>query len=182
MPRCSVAPRSADVPPSRQETCRPWLRSSGAVGTTTRSKFNRILARCPNPPRRCSWPPLAPSCCLTHGGAACARRNGSVPVIGFLGRTSPTRMQRMWLAGFRQQSGGSRNVNYPIWPDLRCAPETSAAMRQHLQVQYDTHGLGRVPEPAGGVGDVGAEHVTVLLESSPSPVSCPAQRHLPSSR
>jgi hypothetical protein len=29
------------------------------------------------------------------------------------------------IAGFRQQSGGSLNVNYPIWPDPRCAPETS---------------------------------------------------------
>jgi hypothetical protein len=24
------------------------------------------------------------------------------------------------IAGFRQQSGGSLNVNYPIWPDPRC--------------------------------------------------------------
>ena len=49
------------------------------------------------------------------------------------------------IAGFRQQSGGSLNVNYPIWPDPRCAPDASGAMRQHLQVQYDAFGLGRVP-------------------------------------
>ena len=63
------------------------------------------------------------------------------------------------------------NVNYPIWPDPRCGPETSAAMRQHLQIQYDAHGLGPVPEPAGGVSDVGPEHVAVLLDTKPEMVS-----------
>ena len=63
------------------------------------------------------------------------------------------------IAGFRQLSGGSLNVNYPIWPDPRCAPETSAAMRRLLQARYDAHGLGRVPEPSGGVSDVGADEI-----------------------
>lgn len=75
------------------------------------------------------------------------------------------------IAGFRQQSGGSLNVNYPIWPDPRCAPETSAAIRQHLQMQYDAHGLGRVPDPAGEVSDVGPEHVALLSETKPQVVS-----------
>ena len=44
-------------------------------------------------------------------------------------------------------------------------------MRQHLQVQYDAHGLGRVPEPAGSVSDVGPEHVDVLLDTKPEMVS-----------
>ena len=39
------------------------------------------------------------------------------------------------------------STSIPIWPDPRCAPKTSVAMRRHLQVQYDAHGLGRVPEP-----------------------------------
>jgi len=44
-------------------------------------------------------------------------------------------------------------------------------MRQHLQVQYDAHGLGHVPEPAGDVSDVGPEHVALLLETKPEMVS-----------
>jgi nitronate monooxygenase len=44
-------------------------------------------------------------------------------------------------------------------------------MRQHLQVQYDAHGLGRVPEAAGGVSDVGPEHAAVLLDTKPEMVS-----------
>src|SRR5215813_1910383 len=75
------------------------------------------------------------------------------------------------VAGFRQQSSGSLNVNYPIWRDPRCAPETSAAMRQHLQVQYDALGLGRVPEPAGKVSDIGAENIALMLETKPEVVS-----------
>jgi len=37
-------------------------------------------------------------------------------------------------------------------------------MRQHLQVQYDAHGLGPVPEPAGGVSNVGPEHVALSMQ------------------
>jgi nitronate monooxygenase len=74
-------------------------------------------------------------------------------------------------AGFRQQSGRSLNVNYPIWPDPRCETETSAAMRRYLQAQYDAHGLGRVPEPKGEVSDVGPEHVALLLETKPEVAS-----------
>jgi len=97
--------------------------------------------------------------------AAAVTNAGGLGGLGMWGRNAEQAARR--IAGFRQQSGGSLNVNYPIWPDPRCAPETSAAMRQHLQVQYDAHGLGRVPEPAGGVSDVGAEHVAVLLDTKP---------------
>jgi hypothetical protein len=34
------------------------------------------------------------------------------------------------IAGFRQQSGGSLNVNYPIWPDPRCAPGAAMEARR----------------------------------------------------
>src|SRR5262249_48473827 len=75
------------------------------------------------------------------------------------------------IAGFRQQSGGSLNVNYPIWPDPRATPEATAAMRRHLQAQYDKLGLGAVPEPGGEASDVGPEHVALLLETKPEVVS-----------
>ena len=48
---------------------------------------------------------------------------------------------------------------------------TSTAVRQHLQVQYEAHGLGRVPEPTGEISDVGPEHVALLLETRPEVVS-----------
>ena len=71
-----------------------------------------------------------------RGGKQCGGLGG----LGMWGRTAEQAARR--IAGFRQQSGSSLNVNYPIWPDPRCASETSAAMRHHLQAQYDAHGLG----------------------------------------
>ena len=101
--------------------------------------------------------------------AAAVTNAGGLGGLGMWGRNAEQAARR--IAGFRQQSGGSLNVNYPIWPDPGCAPEVTAAMRQHLQVQYDAHGLGRVPEPAGEVSDVGPEHVALLLETKPQAVS-----------
>jgi nitronate monooxygenase len=101
--------------------------------------------------------------------AAAVSNAGGLGGLGMWGRSAEKAARR--IAGFRQQSGGSLNVNYPIWPDPRFAPEAGAAMRQHLQVQYDVHGLGRVPEPAGEVSDVGPEHVALLLDTKPEVVS-----------
>jgi nitronate monooxygenase len=101
--------------------------------------------------------------------AAAVTNAGGLGGLGMWGRSADQAARR--IGGFRQQSGGSLNVNYPIWPDPRCAPEISAAMRQHLQLQYDAHGLGRVPEPTGAVSDVGPEHVALLLETKPELVS-----------
>lgn len=101
--------------------------------------------------------------------AAAVTNAGGLGGLGMWGR-SPDQAARR-IAGFRQQSGGSLNVNYPIWPDPRPAPETAAAMRRHLQLQYDAMGLGSVPEPTGEVSDVGPEHVALLLETRPEMVS-----------
>src|SRR5262245_18577177 len=79
--------------------------------------------------------------------AAAVTNAGGLGGLGVRGRSAAQAERR--IAGFRQQSGGSLNVNYPIWPDPGCAPETRTAMRQHLQAQYDVHGLGPVPEPSG---------------------------------
>ncbi len=113
------------------------------------------------------WPILqAPmGSASTPGLAAAVSNAGGLGGLGMWGRSADQAERR--IAGFRQQSGGSLNVNYPIWPDPRCAPETSAAMRQHLQVQYDAHGLGRVSEPAGKVSDVDPEHIALMLETKP---------------
>ncbi|MEJ0078862.1 MAG: nitronate monooxygenase [Alphaproteobacteria bacterium] len=75
------------------------------------------------------------------------------------------------IAGFRQQSGGSLNVNYPLWPEPRITPEASAAMRKRLQPHYDAKGLGAVPQPKGAASEVSAEHLAMLLRAKPEMVS-----------
>lgn len=117
------------------------------------------------------WPILqAPmGSASTPALAAAVTNAGGLGGLGMWGRTAEQAARR--IAGFRQQSGGSLNVNYPIWPAPRCAPEVTEAMRQHLQPQYDAHGLGPVPEPQGAVSDIGPEHVALLLETKPEIVS-----------
>ena len=117
------------------------------------------------------WPILqAPmGSASTPALAAAVTNAGGLGGLGMWGRSAGQAVRR--IAGFRQQSGGSLNVNYPIWPDPGCEPETTAAMRRHLQAQYVTHGLGRVPEPKGEVSDVGPEHVALLLKTKPEVVS-----------
>src|SRR5438876_4722706 len=74
--------------------------------------------------------------------AAAVTNAGGLGGLGMWGRTAEQAGRR--IAGFRQQSGGSLNVNYPIWPDPTCDPATAAAMRRHLQLKYDALGLGQV--------------------------------------
>lgn len=117
------------------------------------------------------WPILqAPmGSASTPALAAAVTDAGGLGGLGMWGRDAEQAARR--IAGFRQQSGGSLNVNYPIWPDPHAEPEEIAAMQRHLQVQYDAHGLGRVPEPTGAISDVGPEHVALLLEIKPEVVS-----------
>jgi nitronate monooxygenase len=117
------------------------------------------------------WPILqAPmGSASTPGLAAAVTNAGGLGGLGMWARTTEQASRR--IAGFRQQSGGSLNVNYPIWPDPACAPETTEAMRAHLQLQYDAFGLGTAPEPQGEVSDVGADHVALLLDTKPEVVS-----------
>lgn len=101
--------------------------------------------------------------------AAAVTNAGGLGGLGMWGRTAELAARR--IAGFRQQSAGALNVNYPIWPDPQCEPEVAEAMRQHLQPHYDAHGLGPVPRPKGAVSDAGQEHVALLLETRPEVVS-----------
>jgi len=101
--------------------------------------------------------------------AAAVTNAGGLGGLGMWARTAEQAARR--IAGFRQQSGGSLNVNYPIWPDPQAAAETTDAMRRFLQPHYDAHGRGAVPEPKGDVSDVGQDHVAVLLDTKPEVVS-----------
>jgi len=117
------------------------------------------------------WPILqAPmGSASTPALAAAVTNAGGLGGLGMWGRSAEQAARR--IAGFRQQSGGSLNVNYPIWPDPRCAPETAEAMRRHLQPVYNAHGLDAVPEPRGEVSDLGPEHVALLLDTKPEVAS-----------
>src|SRR5438045_602659 len=111
------------------------------------------------------WPILqAPmGSASTPGLAAAVTNAGGLGGLGMWGRTAEQAARR--IAGFRQQSGGSLNVNYPIWPDPDCARHVTDAMRRQLQPHYDAHGLGPVPQPAGSISDVGQEHLALLLDT-----------------
>lgn len=117
------------------------------------------------------WPILqAPmGSASTPGLAAAVTNAGGLGGLGMWARNAEQASRR--IAGFRQQSGGSLNVNYPVWPDPRSTPEASEAMRAHLQPRYDSFGLDAQPQPVGEVSDVGADHVALLLETKPEVVS-----------
>src|SRR5438067_3611489 len=90
----------------------------------------------------------APMGIITTPALAAAVSNaGGLGGIGMWGLSAEDASRH--IAGFRQQSGGSLNVNYPIWPDPAYTAETSETMRRHLQPIYDAKGLGAVPQPQG---------------------------------
>ena len=105
----------------------------------------------------------------TPAMAAAVSNAGGLGGIGMWGLSAEDAGRR--IAGFRQQSDGGLNVNYPLWPDPACAPELTEAMRRHLQSIYDARGLGPVPEPQGVASDVSPEHVAMLLDMKPEVVS-----------
>ena len=112
----------------------------------------------------------APMGIITTPALAAAVSNaGGLGGIGMWGLSAEDAGRH--IAGFRQQSDGSLNVNYPIWPDPTYTAETSETMRRHLQSIYDAKGLGAVPQPQGVASDVSPEHVAMLLEQKPEVVS-----------
>jgi nitronate monooxygenase len=113
---------------------------------------------------------LAPMGIITTPALAAAVSNaGGLGGMGMWGLTAEDAARR--VAGFRQLSPGSLNVNYPLWPEPRYTAEATEAMRRHLQPHYDDKGLGPVPQPQGLASDVSPEHVAMLLEQKPEVVS-----------
>jgi nitronate monooxygenase len=117
------------------------------------------------------WPILqAPMGWLSTPSLAAAVSNaGGLGGLGMWGFSAEDAERR--IAGFRQQSGGSLNVNYPLWPEPSITPEASAAMRKFLQPRYEAKGLGAVPEPTGAASEVSSEHLAMLLRAKPQMVS-----------
>jgi nitronate monooxygenase len=117
------------------------------------------------------WPILqAPMGWLSTPALAAAVSNaGGLGGLGMWGFSAEDAERR--IAGFRQQSSCSLNVNYPIWPEPNIAPEASEAMRNRLQPHYDAKGLGPVPQPEGAASKVSREHLAMLLRARPQMVS-----------
>src|SRR6187397_25518 len=117
------------------------------------------------------WPILqAPMGSISTPALAAAVSNaGGLGGLGMWGFSAEDAERR--IAGFRQQSGGSLNVNYPLWPEPRVTREATDAMRARLQPHYDAKGLGPVPEPKGAASEVSAGHLAMLLRAKPELVS-----------
>jgi nitronate monooxygenase len=117
------------------------------------------------------WPILqAPMGWLSTPALAAAVSNaGGLGGIGMWGFSAQDAERR--IASFRQQSGGSLNVNYPLWPEPEITADVVDPMRKRLQAHYDSKGLGPVPRPEGAASDVSLEHLALLLRAKPQMVS-----------
>jgi NAD(P)H-dependent flavin oxidoreductase YrpB (nitropropane dioxygenase family) len=99
------------------------------------------------------FPIMAPMGIITTPALAAAVSNaGGLGGIGMWGLTAEEAARH--IAGFRQLSPRSLNVNYPLWPEPSFTTKASEEMRRHLQRHYDAKGLGSVPLPQGAVSDV----------------------------
>ncbi len=117
------------------------------------------------------WPILqAPMGWLSTPALAAAVSNaGGLGGLGMWGFSAEDAERR--IAGFQQLSGGSLNVNYPLWPEPKITPETSEPMQARLQPHFDAKGLGAVPEPSGAASEVSREHLSMLMRAKPQMVS-----------
>jgi nitronate monooxygenase len=117
------------------------------------------------------WPILqAPMGWLSTPALAAAVSNaGGLGGIGMWGFSAEEAERR--IAGFRQQSGGSLNVNYPLWPEPEITADVADPMRRRLQAHYDAKGLGPVPKPEGAASAVSPEHLAMVLRAKPQMVS-----------
>jgi nitronate monooxygenase len=117
------------------------------------------------------WPILqAPMGDLSTPALAAAVSNaGGLGGLGMWGYSGEEAERR--VAGFRQQSGGSLNVNYPLWEDPGDLTHVGEAMRERLQILYDAKDLGPLPAPQASAGQVNSEHLTMLQMMKPEVVS-----------
>ena len=120
---------------------------------------------------RLTWPIIqAPMGSMSTPALAAAVSNaGGLGSLGMWGLSAEDAARR--VVGFRQQSGGSLNVNYPLWPEPVATPEVVEPMRQFLQGRFYAGRLSTVPEPQGMRSDVSPEHLSMLLDTEPEVVS-----------
>ncbi|HEX4894602.1 MAG TPA: nitronate monooxygenase, partial [Hyphomicrobiaceae bacterium] len=117
------------------------------------------------------WPILqAPMGAYTTPSLAAAVSNaGGLGGLGMFGCNAEEAERR--IAGFRQQSGGSLNVNYLISPEPSATPDEIEPVRRALQPHFDAKGLGPVVVPKASAGEVTPEHLAMLLRLKPEMVS-----------
>jgi nitronate monooxygenase len=120
---------------------------------------------------RLKWPIIqAPMGSMSTPALAAAVSNaGGLGGLGMWGLSAEDAARR--IACFRQQTSGSLNVNYPLWPEPVATAETAEPMRQFLQARFYASGPATVPEPQGMRSDVSPEHLSMLLETKPEVVS-----------
>ena len=82
--------------------------------------------------------------------AAAVSNAGGLGGIGMWGFSAEDAERR--IAGFRQQSGGSLNVNYPLWPEPEITADVADPMRKRLQAHYDAK-CPRTSAQARGCGE-----------------------------
>jgi nitronate monooxygenase len=117
------------------------------------------------------WPILqAPMGWLSTPALAAAVSNaGGLGGIGMWGFSAEDAERR--IAGFRQQSGGSLNVNYPLWPG---AGDRGRRRRPHAQAAAGPLRCKRPwisAKPEGAASDVSPEHLAMILRARPQMVS-----------
>src|SRR4051812_26277196 len=117
------------------------------------------------------WPILqAPMGSMSTPALAAAVSNaGGLGGLGMWGFSAEDAERR--INGFQQLSGGSLNVNYPLWPEPRITPDVSEPMRARLRAHFDANGLGAVPEPKAAASEVSREHLSMLMQAKPQMVS-----------
>ena len=117
------------------------------------------------------WPILqAPmGATVTPALAATVTNAGGLGGLGMWGFSAEDAARR--IQTFRQQSGGSLNVNYPLWDHPGDLTNVGMPMRERLQGLYDEKGLGTVPAPQALAGEVSADHLAMLQETRPEVVS-----------
>jgi nitronate monooxygenase len=120
---------------------------------------------------RLKWPIIqAPMGIMSTPALAAAVSNaGGLGGLGMWGLSAEEAGRR--IAGFRQQSSGSLNVNYPMWSEPLVASEIVEPMRRFLQTRFYNEAGREVPEPQGEASTVSPEHLAMLLEEKPEAVS-----------
>ena len=120
---------------------------------------------------RLQWPILqAPMGDKTTPALAAAVSNAGA--LGGLGMSGlrPENVRRR-IEGFRQQSGGSVNVNYLLWETPDDLSNAAKPMRNVLQRLYNSNGLGEVPAPTPSRSVMDQDHLDVLTELKPEVAS-----------
>lgn len=117
------------------------------------------------------WPILqAPMGDFTTPALAAGVSNaGGLGGLGMFGFSAEDAKRR--INGFRQQSGGSLNVNYLLWPAPKDLPTDGGPIGARLQELYAEKGLGPVPPPATGAGEIAVDHLAMLADAKPEAVS-----------